>query len=99
VGDVTHIRPAIKGKGMVFTECKKRNRPLDHLTDAAIGFSSTFGLKHSQQLWVAVIAFGCIKKRLDESLRGIFGRRRIQVHSECRKYFCGVSFEFAKLLI
>ena len=55
---------------MVFTKRKKGNGSFDYLADATIRFATAFGLEDSQQLWVAIIAFCCIKESLNESLGG-----------------------------
>ena len=59
----------------------------------------TFGVKDSQQLWVAIVAFCRVKQRLDETLRRIFRCRRVQIKAECRKYLCRISFELVKLFV
>src|SRR5262245_9562643 len=84
---------------MVFAKCKEGNRSFYHLADATVGLTATFGAKHSEQLWIAIVALGCIEECLNESPRGIFCSSCFQVHSKGRKDFCGISFEFAKLLI
>src|SRR5215211_3505728 len=99
MSDIAHIRLAVKGESMVFTQSKERDRSFYDLADAAVRFAAALGVKDSQQLRVAVITFGRIKKRLDKSPRGIFGPGRVQIQSECRKDLGGVALELVELLL
>src|SRR5258705_8745791 len=83
VSDVTHIRLAVKGKGVMFTERKEGDGSFHYLADTTVRFAMTFGLKDSQQLWVAVIAFCRIKECFDKSPWCIFRGRGIQIQSKC----------------
>src|SRR5437764_1443892 len=63
VSNVSHISMAVKRQGVVLTKSVKLNRPLDHLTQATVRATATFGTKHGDQLWVTLIALGRIKHR------------------------------------
>ena len=59
----------------------------------------TFGVKDAQKLGIAIVAFRCIKERLDKTTGRIFRRGRVQIKAERGKYLCSITFELVKLLL
>jgi hypothetical protein len=62
VSDVSHVRLPVKWQCMVLTEPKKLDQPLNHLTQAAVRFTTAFGVKHREQFGVGIVALGSIKQ-------------------------------------
>jgi len=61
MSNVTNVRHAVEGKGMVFTQGIKRNRSLNYLAEPAIRLTTAFRIKNPQKLGITIISFGCIK--------------------------------------
>src|SRR5918995_5355286 len=99
MSNVAHIRLAIKGKGMVLTKRKKRNGSLDHLADTTIRFAPALRVEDSQQLGVAIIAFGRVEKSPDEAPGSIFCGRGTQIQAKGRKDLCRIALELLELFL
>src|SRR5215216_6152240 len=85
VGNITDIRLAIEGQGMVLAQRKKGDGALDDLAEVTVWFAMAFCFEHFQKFRVAIITFGGIKERPNETPRRIFCRRCVQIQAQCRK--------------
>src|ERR1051326_5017314 len=79
VSDISHVGMPVERECVVLTEPKKLDRSLNHLAQAAVWSTTTFGGKHRQQFGIAIIAFGRIKQSLQKALRRSLGGRAIQI--------------------
>src|SRR3970282_101910 len=83
---------------MVLAQRMERNRALDDLAPKRVGASAVLGRKRRVQLWIPVVAGRRVVQRAQEPLRGLFGARSVEIHSQGTEDLADVAPEAAPVL-
>ena len=89
---------AMKRKGVVFAEGKKRDRPLNHLAQAAVWITAAFRIEDFEQFGIAIITFGRLKQPLKKTMWRFVGSRVVQVQAKCLEDLSHIALKLAHLL-
>jgi hypothetical protein len=69
VGDVRYVGMPMKWEGMMLAQAKKVDRSLHYLAQPAVRATTTFSIKHREQLGITIITLGGIEQGPKKALR------------------------------